>query len=244
MEESYWSRYAELARRHWWWRARNRIVLDVLASLSLPEGARILDVGCADGYLFPSLERFGRVYGLEPEEEIVRASAHAHRIHVGGLDAGFRPGMSFELILMLDVLEHLDAPGEALDTVAQLLAPGGRLVLTVPAFRLLWTRHDELNEHRTRYRRGELMGSLADAGFQAREARYAFHALFLAKLLVRAAEATGMVSSGVPGIPPRPVNEVMYGLHRLEERLLGRLGLPFGSTILAVAEKSAEGRKS
>lgn len=244
MEESYWSRYPELARRHWWWRARNRIVLDALGSLRLPQGARILDVGCADGYLFPELERFGRVYGLEPEEEIVRESAHADRIHAGALDDAFQSGRPFELVLMLDVLEHLDAPGKALDQVARLLVPGGHLVLTVPAFRLLWTRHDELNEHRTRYRREEITHSLADAGFQVREARYTFHGLFFAKLLRRAVEAAGLAPSGHPTVPPRSVNELVYRFHRVEDRVLDSLDLPFGSTVFAVAQKSSEGRNS
>ncbi len=122
---------------------------------------------------------------------------------------------------------------------ARWLEADGILLVTVPAFRLLWTTHDDLNFHRTRYTRGELVGALRLAGFRIREARYFFHWLFPVKLMVRAKEHVLGGEPGPPGIPPLLVNRFLYAVSRLEQRTWGRLRPPLGSSILAIAEPSA-----
>ena len=96
------------------------------------------------------------------------------RIHVGPFDASFVPGKRYGLILMLDVLEHLADPKGALEHALQLLEPDGNLIVTVPAFKLLWTSHDDINEHVTRYTR-KCFSALAErSGLKVDRARYFF----------------------------------------------------------------------
>lgn len=234
MDERYASSYRDLYERHWWWRARERVLLHTIRRL-VPKGvrARILDVGCGDGFFFDRLTHFGEVEGVDPA-----ASGHgpwAERIHVAPFDRTFQPGRRYSLVLFLDVLEHLDRPEEALRTAAILLDEGGQLLITVPAFRQLWTRHDDLNRHRTRFTINSLTATLNAAGYEVTEARYFFHSLAAAKLAVRAWERLVGGAAAVPRVPVSPLNRALEIACVLESRLLGPLRLPFGSSIIAVA---------
>lgn len=239
MDPGYHSAYAELHVRHWWWRARRRIVLDEIHR-ARPAGdwGRILDVGCGDGLLFPDLARLGRVSGVEPVAEVVTEAGRSRgTIHVRPFDRTFAPGERYGLILMLDVLEHMDDPADAVEHAADLLEPGGTLLVTVPAFRALWTAHDELNAHRTRYSRSTLRPVLEAAGLRVRRMRYLFHWLAPVKLGVRLAEAVRRPAAGVPRVPPAPVNRILERLSAGEQHLPDALAPPFGGSLLARATR-------
>ena len=242
MDPEYARRYRELYERHWWWRAREQFVLEVVRRHLSPGGARsILDVGCGDGLLFDRLAQFGEVQGVESDPTLVGpANPHRYRIHIGPFDASFAPGKRYGLILMLDVLEHLPDPADALRRAVDLLASDGLLVVTVPAFRLLWTTHDVLNHHYTRYTRRGFMALARAAGVRVTHAVYFFHWLFPAKLVTRLIEAITHPRPSAPRVPPGWVNETLYRLSRLEQRLLTPLGVPFGSSLLAVGQRASE----
>jgi hypothetical protein len=101
----------------------------------------------------------------------------------------------------------------------------------------LWTRHDELNHHYTRYtarRFAELAGA---AGLRVDETRYFFHWTAAAKLGTRLAELVTTGAPESPRVPTQPLNHVLYYLSRLEERVLGRVGVPFGSSLLVAGTR-------
>lgn len=234
MDERYIARYPELYARHWWWRARERVILDALRRAA-PSGGwrRILDVGCGSGLFFDRLAAFGEVEGVDPAA--VANGPWAERIHVAPFDETFNPGRRYSLILFLDVLEHLEDPVRSLRTAGKLLESGGLLLITVPAFPQLWTRHDDLNRHRTRYTLRTLSDTLASAGFAVTEARYFFHGLAVAKLLARAWERIVPGEPSAPEIPPYPVNRGLELGCVWETRALAPLRLPFGSSLMALA---------
>src|SRR5438045_7619127 len=119
----YGNAYRELYERHWWWRAREKMLLDILRT-NQPVGGwrRILDVGCGDGLFFDRLLEFGDVQGVEPSGCLVNdLGKHRSRIHVGTFDAGLRLEQPFSLILMLDVLEHMPEPVRAIRYALHLL---------------------------------------------------------------------------------------------------------------------------
>jgi SAM-dependent methyltransferase len=237
LDPEYGRRYRELHEHHWWWRARERVILDALQAVTPAGGFRhILDVGCGDGLMFGPLSRLGTVEGIEPDAALVsRTVTPQGRIHVRPFDESFQPGRRYGLVLMLDVLEHLDDAEGAARHAAGLLAAGGILLVTVPAFRWLWTAHDVLNQHRTRYTRGELLRLLSDARLDVEVCRYVFRWLVPAKLAVRAKELALRGAPRPPSMPPRPLNQLLYGLSRAEERLLRGLASPPGSSVLAIA---------
>ena len=227
--------YRDLYERHWWFRARETMLLREIESHRPAAGwSSVLDVGCGNGLFFDRLDRFGEVRGVESDESLVPAdSRHRARIHLGPFDSTFEPGRRFGLVLMLDVLEHLPDPVAALRKAGGLLEPGGRVLITVPAFQLLWTSHDDLNRHFVRYRRRSLNLLVAQAGLSLLSSRYCFHWLFPVKLGVRALERLGAVSGDPATVPPPWLNRALLGLTRVEQETIGRLGLPFGSSLLA-----------
>lgn len=239
MDAEYTAAYARLYREHWWWRVREQILIEKVRQNLRSDGApaSILDVGCGAGVFFDALEPFGRVEGIESDPAAVAESGGwRSRIHVGELDDTFAPGHRFDLILLLDVLEHMERPEHVLRRAAGLLNPDGRILATVPAFDWLWTSHDELNHHLKRYTASEMRAMMTRAGLAALETRYLFQSLLVPKLAIRAKEMLMSSGSGVPRIPPRALNATLQAWYRLEHAVAGRL--PFGSSVMTVARRA------
>jgi len=233
MDAVYASAYPDLYAHHWWWRVREQILLKKIGVLlrDVPD-ARILDVGCGAALFFDALEPFGRVEGLESDSAaVMRSGRWRDRIFVGDLDDRFAAA-PYDLILMLDVLEHIAGPEQVLRRAGGLLRPGGRILITVPAFKWLWTAHDEMNRHVTRYSAAELRRVVAASGLVTLESSYLFQSLVVPKLLVRAGEALRSAPPRVPRIPPPPVNMAIQAWFRFEHAAVG--WLPFGASALAV----------
>lgn len=239
MDAAYTAAYADLYRRHWWWRVRERILLDKIRTLlgSRAQDARILDVGCGAGLFFDALEQFGHVEGIEADPLAVRQSGRwRSRIHVGELET-FTTGAPFDVILALDVVEHVPAPDIMLRRAAALLARDGRMLITAPAFDWLWTSHDDLNHHVKRYNAAQMRELARNAGLVPLETRYLFQSLVVPKLVVRTREALRPSSASVPRVPPDALNRVLQGWFRAENAIAG--WLPFGSSVMAVARAAS-----
>jgi 2-polyprenyl-3-methyl-5-hydroxy-6-metoxy-1,4-benzoquinol methylase len=240
VRNDYLERYRELYQQHWWWRAREKLILKTLRAHEPPGGwKRILDVGCGDGLLFDHLEPFGKVEGVESSAASVSEHGpHRSQIHVCPFDENFQPGKQFGLILMLDVLEHLADPAAALRRALALLAPGGMLLITVPAFMAAWTNHDVVNEHVTRYTRQSFRVVAREAGVEVLTERYFFQWLFPVKLATRLLESVLGSKPQPAGVPPGWINTPLYLLSRLEQNTWGALPWTFGSSLMVWAKKS------
>src|SRR5262249_40147160 len=138
------------------------------------------------------------------------------------------------LILMLDVLEHFTNPSVCLRRSEELLDSTGSLLITVPAFSCLWTTHDELNHHVTRFTKKSLAELISDTGLRIKAFRYFFHWLFPVKMLVHYKEMCFRTAPAVPKVPARNVNALLYRLSILEQTLFSSVSLPFGNSLLAV----------
>ena len=244
MQSDYAQQYRNLYQQHWWWRARERAILGEIRRLGFKESGslRILDVGCGDGLLFPCLAGFGSVSGVEADETTLAADSPWRRqIYCQPFDAAFQPGQTFDLILMLDVLEHLPEPEAALEHARKLLSPGGRLLITVPALNALWTTHDDVNHHYIRYDRRSFRSLAAAAGVELQVLRYFFHWTCPIKLLIRLKERLWRTPPEPPCVPQRLVNRLCLALSCAEQSVAGPLRLPFGSSLLAVAARPSPG---
>jgi SAM-dependent methyltransferase len=241
MDPKYGERYRDLFERHWWWRARSKVILDVLRRLQPTQGWKtILDIGCGDGLFFPELSRFGEVEGVEPFAELVNpANPYRNRISICPFDENYRPGKRYSLILMLDVLEHIEDAAGALRHAIDLLEPDGRLVATVPAFMALWTNHDVMNQHFLRYTKSTFRQVARQAGIRIQEERYLYHWTCPVKLGIGLKERIFRIQPKPAQVPMWAINESMYFLSRLEQRTLTPLSLPFGSSLLVVGTKAS-----
>lgn len=250
MESTYGRMYRDLHERHWWWRAREAHVLRWLRGLmrgpTRGGGARILDVGCGDGLMWDRLEELGHVEGIEPDARLVNpGSRRRQRIEIASFPAGRPRETRYDVVLLLDVLEHIEDEQAALGRVASLLDAGGHLLLTVPALPLLWSEFDELNGHQRRYTRGTLHAAVEAAGLEIVRLRYYYVwtvlPLLARRMLFRSARAG---ESRFLRIPPAPVNRLLYRLSVAEHLLGGVLPPPVGSSIIALARRPAAGAGS
>lgn len=231
MDPGYAAAYRELYERHWWWRAREAFLLERLrAAADGGIGRRILDVGCGDALFFEELAAFGTVRGVEPDADVLSEGPWRTAIHAGTLETYSAEG-PFDWILMLDVLEHIETPRATLARARELATDGASLFLTVPAFESLWTRHDDLNHHFTRYDRSSLAAVLSDTGWEMAESEYFFHWLAPLKLLVRLKESLVKGDPEVESVPPRPLNALALVASTFERRLLSWLPIPFGTSL-------------
>jgi SAM-dependent methyltransferase len=233
--------YRTLYEEHWWWRARERIILRELHRLEPHDSwDSILDVGCGDGLFFPKLEALGEVEGVEPDAALVsEASLNRWKIHLRPFDSTFRSGKSYRLILFLDVLEHMEDQGSALAHALDLLAPGGTILVTVPAFSVLWTSHDEANHHLRRYTGSSFREVAHSVGMRILRQRYYFHWLFGPKLAIHFFQRISGEKevSKNPRIPPAWANRLIEGWSVMEAAALGPLKIPFGSSLLVAGTK-------
>lgn len=225
-----------LHRDHWWWRARRLHVLSTLRRLRPDEGwGRILQVECGEGHLFADLSELGEVEGVESDADLVPSDGPwRDRIHVGPFDGRFRPDDRFGLILMLDVLEHLPDPVASLRHALRLLEPGGRVLVTVPAFALLWSNSDVVSGHFVRYTRRSFRPVADAAGMRLLEMRYFFHWTWPAKLVLRVFEEIVRPGLRPLRVPPGWLNQALLALTRAEQRLLTPLGPPFGTSLMVI----------
>jgi len=241
VDAQYGQGYADLFKRHWWWRAREAVLLRELQRLRPASGfGSILDIGCGDGLFFDRLKEFGDVEGVEPDASLVTPDGpHRARIHVTPFDATFQPGKRYSLVLMLDVLEHLPDAAASLRHALDLLEPGGVFLATVPAFESLWTGHDDLNHHLVRYTRRTFRELGRAAGLRIDHERYFFYWTYPVKLLVRLKEAIQHSPPVHERVPTSIVNRALYAVSRAEEAILGPLRPPFGSSLLVVGGRAS-----
>lgn len=250
MDPTFYASYFRHETTHWWFRWRFDLIADVLGSLDRDGSPRILDAGCGTGQTLKRLEPHGDAVGIDHSPQAIgyaRARGVRRLVRGSVADPPFRDG-SFDCVLALDVLEHVDDDVGLLAKLRAVVAPGGHLIVTVPAFAALWSEHDEINQHKRRYRARQLSRLIEEAGFDLQRVSYCNTALFLPILAVRKAKnilravrrargATGDSLRSDLRAYPALVNSVLCWLMRGETRLMRHVDLPFGVSILAVARR-------
>lgn len=238
MERIVYDRMAELDEQHWWYRARRDILSDLIGrKIALPADARILEIGCGTGHNLAMLGAFGRVDAIEVDgaardiasRRLGRAVMNAPLPALTGVEDG-----AYDLVAILDVLEHVEEDRAALEGMARKLKPGGRILVTVPAHPWMWSAHDVVNHHKRRYTRGTLKAVVGEAGLKLEMLSWFNSLLFpLAAGARVAGRLTGKEDSD-DKLPPRPVNALFEKIFGLERYALGRLPFPPGVSLAAI----------
>lgn len=243
MERAEFEAMAEMDGRHWWYRGRRQIVLTVLDQLKLPPGAKVLDAGCGSGLMLGELERYGSVSGVDSSSLAIEAArARGHRqVERATLEQLPFPSGNFDLVTCLDVIEHVPDDARGLAELWRVTAPGGYLLLTVPAYQSLWSAHDEANHHFRRYRLGTLRPLVLAGGWEIKRTSY-FNSILLAPAAVVRLTRKLYNRGGRSelGLTPTTLDPVLVLPMRLEAVLL-KLGLrlPAGLSLLALLRKPA-----
>ena len=242
MDVGYYKTLHEIQERHWWYAARRQIlssVLDDEVKKGIPEG-KLYDLGCGVGANLPILSRFGKVVGVDGSPEAVKFchSRGFSDVTLGDLNRldNLQEG-SANVVVLADVIEHLEDEGPCLTAAHRLLAPGGVLLITVPAFMFLWSPADDINHHQRRYTEGSLR-SVVGKLFDIERTTYFNSFLFGAVLAGRVVEK--LLSRGgddMAHVPPGPINSILRAVFAAETPFVRKAHLPFGVSILCVARK-------
>ncbi|MGQ0659782.1 class I SAM-dependent methyltransferase [Sphingosinicella sp.] len=239
MERVVYDRMAELDQVHWWYRARREILSDLIARrIAPPKDARILEVGCGTGHNLEMLNRFGRVEGIEVDPAARQLASM--RLGQPIMDAPLPalpgvPNRAYDMIAILDVIEHIDEDVAGMRALAGKLKPGAKMLITVPAFPWMWSAHDVVNHHKRRYTKSTLRALVDEAGLKLEMMSWFNSLLFpLAATARLAGRMTGHEASG-DKLPLAPVNKTFEWIFRLERYALGRLPLPPGVSLVAIA---------
>ncbi|MBI3305377.1 class I SAM-dependent methyltransferase [Candidatus Parcubacteria bacterium] len=245
MQDQAYDKTYELENRYWWHVGRRYVFRKVLERFFSPRtGAKIVDIGCGTGGNFPMLGGFGTVLGLDISEKALAFCRQKGFTNValmrGVYDTGLDVG-SVDLVTMFDVLEHFDDDVRALAEINRILKPGGYTLISVPAFKTLWSELDEALYHRRRYKRRELEMRLEKTGFEIVKSSYLFFFVFPLVFMYR---VVGQFQErrSYPQFTyvefPKFIGAFLAWLSKVEASILGAGGrLPVGSTVVCFARK-------
>jgi SAM-dependent methyltransferase len=240
MEREYELQTHRAEDRHWWYRGRRRVLERVIEQLRLPARARILDAGCGSGRNMVELAHHGTVTGIELSDtsvSLARKRGVGEAIEGSVLEMPFAAD-SFELAASLDVIEHLEDDLAALRELRRVVAPGGSLLITVPAYQWLWSGHDEINQHFRRYTRRTLLRVAQEAGWEPVRTTYFNSLLLPAAIVLRVLDrfsSKTTESSLDLWVPPPALNWLLERPLVLEAALIGRrTRIPAGLSLLVV----------
>jgi SAM-dependent methyltransferase len=239
MERVVYEQMAELDERHWWYRARRDVLAALISRLARPPaGAQILEIGCGTGHNLPMLGAFGHVDALELDEE---ARAHAKRRLGREIMSAPLPELAgvgdarYDLIGAFDVIEHIDDDAAAVGSIASKLKPGGKFVMTVPAHPWMWSAHDVVNHHKRRYSKAALKRLIEGSPLRLEAIGYFNSLLFPVAVAERLSSKLRGKDDADLALPPAPLNAALERTFATERHLVGRVPLPPGLSLYAVA---------
>ena len=237
MKPAYVAAHVEEDGRHWYFRGRRMLITTVLRRVLPSRSLRLLDIGCGTGHVLATLEQFGEAVGMDTNDELLAvARAAGLDARKGSLpdDLVVAPGWA-DVVLLLDVIEHLDDDLGSLRAARRVLRDDGLLVVAVPAYPSLWSGHDVALGHRRRYTGSTLRRVVEDAGYRVQYASYFNTVLFPGIASVRVWKRLRGDDRHDLRRPGPLVNTVLERLFALERHVIPRFALPFGTSLLLVA---------
>lgn len=243
MERAVYDRMAALEDSHWWFVARRRLVASLIDRFTPAQRpARVLEAGCGTGGNLDMLSRYGTLRAFEYDDiarEIARRKSGVE-IEAGALpDRVPYAAETFEIILLLDVLEHVEDDVGALAALRDRLAGNGRLLVTVPAFPSLWSRHDVTHHHFRRYTRRSLADVADAAGLEVDRVFYFNSLLLPVAMAVRWLKAITGRDTPDDEMPAPWLNAMLCRIFGAERHLVGRIPMPAGLSCGAILKRRA-----
>lgn len=248
MEPEEYARMARFETTYWWYRAQRDVVLDCMERLPRNGDGPILDAGCGTGLLQKCVANRlqARVIGVDASAiagERWRRNGLS-RACLGSVNRLPFSDNSFDIVYSVDVIccREVD-PTSACAEFARVLRPGGHLVLVVPAYQWLLSAHDQAVHCVQRFDRRMVASLLRAAELTIARRTNLFCAFFpviaAARLMRRGAHARSdrPLHSDLRPIPGA-LNRMLYGIAQIERRMVRRMSLPFGTTLLTVARKA------
>lgn len=239
MDALVYQRMASHEDVHWWFVARRQIISRLIDRFVKPEpGMKILEVGCGTGGNLGMLKQFGTVTATECDETARGLAGRKYGVDIRNArlpDLGDLSENGFDMVLLLDVLEHIEDDLGALKSLHSKHSQNGRLVITVPAHPGLWSKHDEIHHHFHRYTIRTLRKVAETAGYRVEAIGYFNCLLFPLAVATRFVKKLIGSEKADDTMPSQPVNSILKHVFALERHLVGRIPMPTGLSIYMIA---------
>lgn len=226
---------------HWWFAGKRMLFQRLLAARLLRPGLRMLDVGSGTGAVPAHFSRFGWICATDRSLDAMRFARTRNVRAAVVSDAAVLPfaDSSVDLALAFDVIEHVEDDRAMMAEVRRVLRPGGAVAIHVPAWPSLFSRHDELLQHKRRYTRGGLRALVEKSGFALEYLGWASAAILPPAFLLRGIERIrpSRAESADVYPAPAPINALLRGVYRLETAVAASVGLPFGLSLACIAAR-------
>jgi len=245
MELSSYETTFKSEQTYWWYTARSKIFEHMLRKYSSadrkPENIRILNIGCGTGILSEQLSRFGEIVSMDYSSDALGfcQKRNLKRLIRGdGESLPFKDN-SFDWIFCFDIIEHLENDSEAIHDLKRVLKREGKAIITVPAFRFLWSSFDDLNYHKRRYRKNTFKALLEKQEITIIKLSYYNFFLFPIAMLRRGYEKVFKRNNDKYYIPKVAAftNYIFFQLFAFERFPLGFMNLPWGVSIMSIVRK-------
>lgn len=242
MNKEFYKDYFILEKEHWLFKVRRKIFIYFIKKYTKP-GSSIFDFGCGSGYLVGELQRQGyNAYGMDFEKEAIDYGVNSgtNNLVLGKGDKVEYPNESFNLITAFDVLEHIEHEKLVIGELFRILKPGGKMIITVPAYRWLWGVQDEVSHHFRRYTMGSLrkiFKNLSELKIVKRTYfnTFLFPPIAIVRLVSRWFELKNRKSDFE--MDNRVLSALFYFIFNLEFYFLKFINFPFGVSILLILKK-------
>jgi SAM-dependent methyltransferase len=231
---------------YWWYVGMRNIFLSLLdGHYKASRDLKVLDAGCGTGAMLGYLRRYGQVFGLDISSEAMRFCTlrgveNCRLIQSSLTELPFNDE-AFDLITSFDVICCVDEDMLAFQELSRVLRPGGRLLLNLPAYGILHSEHDLAVHIKRRYTRPQVADKVERAGLTVERMAYANTLLFPIWAAVRIAKKRSAKSaddakSDLKTLPPI-INRWLTKVLFLEGKLLQKMDLPFGLSVICLARK-------
>ena len=245
MQKSYYQWYYEIERKHWWFQVRNEIIINLIRDLSNKQKLKILNVGVASGHTSELLMEFGDVTSVEYDKDCfdyLQTFLPGKLVNASITELPFNDDQ-FDLVCALDVVEHVVEDQLAVNELNRVCKKNGLIVISVPAYKFLWSEHDIVNHHIRRYTRKGILQLLKE-----NEIVYSSYFNFLLFIPIATFRVLKTLISGTPepesaasdfkSVVPTISSRMLKTIFSFEKRFFKkRIPLPFGVSILVAAKK-------
>lgn len=235
---------SSFAEENWWHQGRRKILCDMMKKMvGNKQDKQILDVGCGPGGTSSHFLEFGKVIGMDSS---ISAIKHALKkrlddVFISTIDSQPIQGEIFDIITALDVIEHIKDDSKALIELKRIMKKDGVIIITVPAFQFLWSERDIALSHFRRYTIDSLTRTLSESGFRVMRISYFFSFVFPLFFIQRALNGFKVSKKKPKNIVirfPNTINNLLNKLMSIENLLLKKFNLPFGTSIICIAKRT------
>jgi SAM-dependent methyltransferase len=243
MDEQEFKRNFQIESNYWWNLGRFRILESLIQRYIRPDPNNpMVDLGCGTGATTRWLQKFGNVRGVDASPLALKycRKRGLHNLLYSRLENLKLPSNSQEAVFALDILEHIPDDVKALGEMFRILKPSHKCLVISPAYQWLWSEHDQVCRHKRRYTLTEMREKMEGVGFQMVRSSYCiFFPLLPLLLLLKFRSYFKHDRKVMQSIVPLPafLNQCLVWLLSLENFLLYFIDLPFGVSVICLAEK-------